>query len=244
MSPKDQDPTGKDRPNLRVVPPARKDKNKPLTVEAYRAAEEWWCRNQRSPTALSIFLGCSKRSAVSLVHNGLRRLGLRPLKEAAQEYDQIQEQARQKALRNQVDLEADELARAKRLNLQTSSNLRVLGTEFLVRIRALMQGLGPVDGVVGEAAVGAKARAMQPLATMFRSISIAMREAASAEFAWIKGTAPSKDEDNRDMAKDLEGVSTDQWAHYMRTGEWPPGMNPDALKALVRQGLATPGSGG
>lgn len=245
MSDETQKDPPKPPPKLRSVPPPRRTGNEKITVEQYRAAEDWWLRNTRSVIDLARFMGVSKKTASRLVNKGLQLLKLRPLKDSAREHDQLQEQVRQAALRKQVDLEADEIARAKRANLQTTQNLRVLGTEFLVRIRAGMNSLGPAADPWPdqEAGVARRARALAPLATMFRQVSMALREAAASEFAWIKGTAPAEGEGERSTAKALEAVTAEQWETYYRTGEFPPGVTPEALKELARQGFKLPAGG-
>jgi len=227
------------RPNLRVVPPARKAKTDKLTVESYNAALDWWLKGTRSVTELARFLGVSMKTARHLVHKGLQRMSLRPLKEAAREHDELQEQARQRALRAQVDQDASELAQARRRNLQVANNIRVLGTELLVRCRTLMLSAGvPSEGQVPAGEVLAKARLLQPVAAIFRSLAISLREAGTVDFAWIKGTLPAPGEDARGDAAALESVTPEQWEHFMRTGTWPPGLSPEVLKALAKQGLA------
>jgi hypothetical protein len=244
----DETPSEDKKPRLKVVPPMNRTGGRPspITVSIYRTAEKYWCEGNRSLKDLARFLQVSKKCATNLVHKGLKKLRLRPLAESAKEYDRQADAARAKALNLQVDLEANELALAKRKNLEAAGAVRGLSLEMLLRIRVTMNSLGlPGEAVQGgEAAVRSRALAMQPLVHMLRSLSMALREAAASEFTWIQGTAPTKDEDAREMAANLSGVTPEQWETYFRTGEFPPGMSAEALKELAKQGFKTMMGGG
>jgi hypothetical protein len=242
----DEKPPEDRKPRLKVVPPVNRNGGKsPITASIYHTADKYWAEGSRSVKDLAKFLQVSRKCAANLVHVGLKKLKLRALKESAAEYDRLQEAAKSKAMGLQVDLEANELAMAKRKNLEAAGAVRGLSLEMLLRIRVTMNSLGlpgePVQG--GEAAVRRRALAMQPLVHMLRSLSMALREAASSEFTWIKGTAPTKDEDAREMASNLSSITTDQWEAYFKTGEFPPGLSVEALKELGRQGFRISGGG-
>lgn len=242
----DEKPPEDRKPRLKVVPPVNRNGGKsPITASIYHTADKYWCEGTRSVKDLARFLQVSRKCAANLVHAGLKKLKLRALKHSAAEYDRMQDAARNKAMGLQVDLEANELAIAKRRNLDAAGAVRGLSLEMLLRIRVTMNSLGlPGEAVTGgEAVVRRRALAMQPLVHMLRSLSIALREAASSEFTWIKGTAPTKDEDAREMAANLSSITQEQWEAYFRTGEWPPGLSVEALKELGRQGFPAVGGG-